>query len=349
MLDIMRKGAKSWLTWVIFGGLIVVFAFFFGYNDIGVDSQSNSAAVAKVNGKPILRGAYDIAYDSTRDYYKNLFRNNLPTQFEPQIRKMALNQLVERKLLAEYGKELGLVVTDQQLAEEISKIPQLRSNGVFDPLQYRESFLPNFKQSNNMPFEPWLREQLLADKMREVVGYTVIASPDEAMYENAQLNSKFTFEIVTLNVFDFINDKKVKTREEVVQIAHDLQEVFDAPEARKLFLDQYKLEVTNTGPIDINQRKNIPNNSLNIEQQISLWSLTEDAPNCPAPLETEENIFVCRLVSREIDDGVFPSDTTKEQIAKYSDSEKSIKLSGLVADIQKQAQIELLDTELADN
>ena len=180
MLDLMRKKSQSWIVKSLFVVIILVFVFFFGYTQLSKDQGKHADTIAMVNTIPIMKGEFNLSYERMTDLYKQIYPNGVPANTTKMIEQSALSQLVNEKLLADYAHKNNIEISDEELYQKISAIPAFQQNGQFDPLYYKNTFLPYFKQRNGINFEKALKYELAADKVQEMLRKNIVITPDEA-------------------------------------------------------------------------------------------------------------------------------------------------------------------------
>ncbi len=166
MLDILRQNAKSTLTYALFGIIIVVFVVSFGPGSKGCgDARVTQASwAAQVNGA-------DVSGADFEQYYANVFRSYqaragqaFTRELAEQLglRKVTMDQVVERELLMQEGARLGVVVSDDDLSDAIQQMAAFRVNGVFNKEAYEQAASSGFGSPKR--YEERLRRDLLAQK-----------------------------------------------------------------------------------------------------------------------------------------------------------------------------------------
>jgi len=138
MLDAIRKMAKGWVAMILIGLLVMSFALW-GVADVFTGYGSNTVASV---------GDRDVGYRDFQRAYDNAMRNfnqRLGTPLTNQqavafgIPNQVIGQLTTEATIAEIADDLGLGVSEDNLAKLIQSDPSLRGvNGQFDrtALQY---------------------------------------------------------------------------------------------------------------------------------------------------------------------------------------------------------------------
>ncbi len=192
MLSILRKHAASGIIKVILGLIVVVFVFW-GFEGFRSD---RSGRVALVNGEAITIEEYRQAYNNLLERYRQQYGEQLNEEFIEmlQVRKQALDSLVNQKLMELEAEKLNFRVSDQELADYIRNVEAFQSDGVFDGRRYRE-ILGRIRTTPEQ-FEKEQRISLLIQKLRNFIVDNVKVTEDEAMeffkWFNASLKIKYT-------------------------------------------------------------------------------------------------------------------------------------------------------------
>ena len=165
MLSLMRKHAGTWMIKVILGAIVVVFVFW----GVGSYTSRQAGRVAKVNGTIITLDDYRASYNNLIEQVRQSFGNNLNEELIRmlQLRKRALDQLVDKVLMLQAAEKLKLTVSDEELAEFIRNIGAFQSAGVFDSGRYLNAL--NRSRLTPEAFEVQQREALIIDKLQTLI------------------------------------------------------------------------------------------------------------------------------------------------------------------------------------
>ena len=191
MLRLMRQQAGSWIIKILLGAIVIVFIFW----GVGSFRSQRGGRVALVNGDQITLDEYREAYNNLLEQLRKRFGNNLNEDMIKmlQVRKQALNQLVDNKLLVQEAKRLKFRVSDKELAEAIMKIGAFQRASVFDSRLYN-NVLDRLRMTPE-EFEIAQREAMLIERLRTLITGGVKVSDQEAMewfnWTNASVNIDF--------------------------------------------------------------------------------------------------------------------------------------------------------------
>ena len=210
MLSLMRKHAGTWMIKVILGAIVVVFVFW----GVGSYTDRQSGRVADVNGAVITLDDYRVSYTTLLEQMRRSFGNNLSEELIQtlQLRKRALDQLIDRALMLQAAEKFKLTVSDEELAESIRNIPAFQTAGVFDGRRY-----VNTLSSNKMTpeeFEIQQRDSLIIDKLQSFISGNIKVSDQEAEQWYKWNNAEVDIEYV---LFEPRQYKDIKPTDEEIQ------------------------------------------------------------------------------------------------------------------------------------
>jgi peptidyl-prolyl cis-trans isomerase D len=182
MLEQMRKH-MNWIMWIILILVIVSFLFFGIY-----PSSDGRGAAASVNGEVISAGELNRAYRNMYETYRQIFKDQFNDSIAKGLRRQALRDLVQTRLLVQEAKRTGLQVTDEEVQTAIMRTPSFTNQGKFDKAAY-ERYLDyvNVKPS---VFEETQREYMLKQKIEGIIEEGVDVSDDELKAAYAARNPK---------------------------------------------------------------------------------------------------------------------------------------------------------------
>ncbi|HEX5515026.1 MAG TPA: SurA N-terminal domain-containing protein [Gammaproteobacteria bacterium] len=230
MLIAIRERAKGWLAWLLVGAVVLaltatgIFSYFSG---------PPPSEVAEVAGNPISRDAVERAYQQQRRELEQRFGGQLdPRLFDDrQMRRAALQALIDQELLRQYVREQGYQLSDAALAQFIRSQPYFQVNGQFSPEQYRallrsEGFTPE-------SYEARLRvEQVLAQAQQGIYESAFATSPEvQRLLDLQRQERELTFLVVPVDAF---KSEVQVSAEDVRAYYDDNSSLFQQPERVKL-------------------------------------------------------------------------------------------------------------------
>jgi len=185
----MRKNLKSLapvLWFVIIAFIISIFAVW-GGGSIGKGGGSNTIAV--VGKEKISRDLYYSSLvqrlQAMSNEYKELDANFIQQLNIPQ---QVLEQIVQRSLLLQRAKDMGLKVSDKEIATKIKNYPVFQKDGNFVGFDQYQKIL-SWNHIAMSEFEKGLESEILMDKVIKSTTAGVIVTEDE-VWENYQKNTE---------------------------------------------------------------------------------------------------------------------------------------------------------------
>jgi peptidyl-prolyl cis-trans isomerase D len=224
MLDIMRKHSKSFLIYLLFGIIIVVFVISFGPGS--ECTPKGETLAAEINGRriPITE-------------FENIFNHDPRFQDRQkdtaELRQSAMDALVERELLAQEAERLGVRISDQELARRIRNFTWLHKDGKFN-VEFYKRWVASTNSSVPV-FEERLRKVFLGDELRGLLVSSVQVSDPEVEAEYWRRNTKVNLEYVELNPAD-LSGAQLPTPAEVAAWKKDHQKQIEEHWNTKKFL-----------------------------------------------------------------------------------------------------------------
>src|SRR5262245_12257140 len=162
MLDVLRKRKRSWIIIFLLGLIIVVFIAFYGGNKFHDQALQD---IAEVNGEIITQREFALHYQKELERYREMFKGSLTPELEKNLnlRGSLLEQLIEKRLILQEARHLGLVATDEDLMTAIAQVPDFQVNGRFNKDRYLQLLRAN--RINPGQFEDEQREQLTIQRL----------------------------------------------------------------------------------------------------------------------------------------------------------------------------------------
>jgi peptidyl-prolyl cis-trans isomerase D len=189
----MRKQAGSWVIKILLGAIVIVFIFW----GVGSFRSQRGGRVALVNGDQITLDEYREAYNNLVEQLRRRFGNNLDEDMlkQLQVKRQALNQLIDNKLLVQESKRLKFRVSEKELADAISNFAAFQRAGRFDSSLYR-NVLDRLRMTPEA-FEAAQKDAMMIDKLRTLITSSAKISDQEALewynWVNASVNIDYVF------------------------------------------------------------------------------------------------------------------------------------------------------------
>jgi peptidyl-prolyl cis-trans isomerase D len=193
MLRILREHASSWM---LKGILVLVAVTFISWGGYSFFREKKVTYVAKVNGTTIEWREYNDAFQNAVKQYRDALGPSFSEKMieELGLKDKILDGLIDKILILQEAKRLGLSIPDEELMAGIESIPAFQVNGQFDRRNY-ERFL-RLNRMTPDEFEQSQRENLLISKAVSLIKTNEgKVSDDEVLdtylFENERINLTF--------------------------------------------------------------------------------------------------------------------------------------------------------------
>jgi peptidyl-prolyl cis-trans isomerase D len=225
MLAFLRQRKRSWV--IVFFVAIIVLVFVLW----GVGSYVNepgSESPAEVNGEKITPAEFEFHYQRVVQQYRNLLKEsfNEDTLRSMNLRGMVLQELIQKRLLLQEARKLGIATSDEELKADITRTPDFQTNGVFDQNRYVQTLRAN--RLTPAQFEAERRVDLTLQKLYALAGDAVMVTEKEAedrfRFEQERVNLYYT----RLSVEPFLNQVKI-TDDEIKEYYQQNREAIKQP------------------------------------------------------------------------------------------------------------------------
>ncbi len=194
MLRILREHASSWMLKAILIVVALSFVMFFG--GYSYFKGKKGTDLAEVNGVTIEWKEYNDVFQNTIKQYQQALGPAFSEKMieELRLREKILDSLIEKILILQEAKRLGLSIPDEELREAIESIPAFQVNGQFDKRNY-ERFL-RISRMTSEEFEESQRENLLISKIVSLIKMNGGKVSDEEvldtyLFEDERINLAF--------------------------------------------------------------------------------------------------------------------------------------------------------------
>lgn len=179
MLQVIRERAQGFFAWIIVGLIVLSFTL------VGLNSYFNETSegfqAALVNDEKVTVYEYRIAYSNEQARMAQMFGNNFDIDmFDDQIKKTALERVIDNAILIQEAAQSGMYISDEQLAYRIQTIDSFAENGVFSRAAYGQQLTQ--AGESTVGFEYRIRRGLIADQLvNGIIGSSFATSDDIAL------------------------------------------------------------------------------------------------------------------------------------------------------------------------
>ena len=176
MLSILRRNAGSWAIKIILSFIALTFIWW----GVGTYSERDRNVAATVGGETItmneLSGAVAILEKSYREVYGAAFTPEMAKTLD--LKKQAMDSLVQRKILLAEAAKMGLSATDEEVQREIATVPAFQQGGQFRDELYRSVL--SYNRVTPAEFEATRRVEITMKKVKDLVAAGALVPETEA-------------------------------------------------------------------------------------------------------------------------------------------------------------------------
>jgi|GEM_PF-257040 len=227
-MQFMREHSNSMLITIMFGIIIVVFAFSFGPGSRGCTTSQPIAG--RVNGEAITTGEWSFYYDQLYSYYQRFdpqFNNEKADEYK--LKDKAMEQIVDNMLLAQAGHSMGLYISEEEVAKSIIKDPSFGEGEEQDARKfskdlYRRMVNYYYKMSVTR-YEQKRFSDMMGERVRSVLNNGVVISENFAKSEWALDQEKIGLEFVRFNTARGESNTEVSAEEVQKFITDSMPEI----------------------------------------------------------------------------------------------------------------------------
>lgn len=238
MLEIMRKNVGSWIIKFILFGIVIVFAFW----GVGGYSGRNANTILRIDKLKVpyseYQDMYDNMYQALSDSYDRIDSELLASL---DLKEQALEALKDRYLLAAEAVDMGIGVTDEEIASRIAATAALQVNGTFSSQLYR-----NFLDVNQMTsdkFEDLVATDLTIGKITGIIQNSAVITPQEVEEDLGLITNRAAVKILVLSPNLFIGQVDDPDEDELADYYDENAEAFRRPE-------KFRQDVVVIDPLD---------------------------------------------------------------------------------------------------
>jgi peptidyl-prolyl cis-trans isomerase D len=207
MLDFLRKRKRNWIIIFFLGAIIVVFALFYG----GSNKLPGQGAgeVAEINGEVISQNEFAQQYQRAVDRYRQMLKGSLTEDMIKglNIKGNVIEELIQKKLVMQEARSLGLTASDDEVANQLSKVPEFQVAGRFN----KDRYLQILEANRLLPvqFEEDQREQLTLNRLYSIILDAIQVNDAEVRERYRLENEKVDLNFIKLAVSDFVSEVKL--------------------------------------------------------------------------------------------------------------------------------------------
>ncbi len=155
---------------------------------------SKASAVARVGDERVTMEQLQIAYTNLHGYYSQFYGEEIDSSMERELQNLALRSLVNDAMLLNYASELGILVSDQAVADRIMRMEAFHHEGRFDKEIYLES-LRNMRREVR-DFEDEIKRQLTLERLFSLLELPATPVEQRLMAAGQFMANRLAIEVV---------------------------------------------------------------------------------------------------------------------------------------------------------
>ncbi len=238
MLQDIRKSTQGTAAKVVIGLIVISFALF------GIESillGGGGSSVAEVNGESVSPLELQQAVDTQRRQLMAMMGDDLDPELldEQRLGARALEGIINRKLVMQSARGMGLTVSEEELGAVIGGMEQFHIDGQFSPEMYR-SMLASAGYTPGA-FKQALRDDLVLNQLRAGLTGSDFATPAELALNARVLAERRDIRYLTIPLEPFLAASEPATAE-VAAWYRANEERFMSPESVELDYVELALE-----------------------------------------------------------------------------------------------------------
>ncbi|KAA1193138.1 peptidylprolyl isomerase [Pseudohalioglobus sediminis] len=256
MLQDIRANAQGTAAKIIIGLIVIAFSLF-GIESILLGGSSNAAA--EVNGEEITPQELQQAVNNQKRQLLAMMGDDIdPDLLDDQlISQQALQTLIQRKLLIQSAREMGLTVSDAQIGSIVANMEEFQVDGQFSADMYRARLADaGFTPTS---FRMTMSDDLVMGQVRAGLAASEFATPAELSLNARILGEQRDLRYLTIPMERYRSDVEVSAAEVETYYAENADEFlseeavvldyivisaddFKQPVDEALILDAYEAE-----------------------------------------------------------------------------------------------------------
>ena len=194
MISWMQKHNK-YLVWTIWVATIAfIGAGFVGWGKYNFGSKAGN--VAKVGNIEIKQSQLNIAYRNIYSQYNEMMQGKLDEKKakEMGLIKQAFSQLEVQAKLLNFAEEMGIVVSDRELADTLENIRSFHKDGVFNKEIY-QAYLRS-QRLKAKTFEATLRDEIIIKKTLDLLHTEALPLEIETFSSAMNIADKLMYKVL---------------------------------------------------------------------------------------------------------------------------------------------------------
>ncbi len=209
MITWMQKHKKWLIVTIWISTIAFVGAGFVGWGSYDYGKSNSTVAIVGDQEIPLadLQNEYSSLYSQYQQMFGESFNKELAKQLK--LEEAALQRVINKHLFINYATDMGLMVTDEEIAKEIIKIPSFQKDGKFDKNTYLSVLKQNRRSASE--FEAILKQDLLTQKIQNILNVSLTTNEIQNISKLMYIQDK-----VSIAIIDSKNIK-IDTKESLIK------------------------------------------------------------------------------------------------------------------------------------
>lgn len=211
---------KKWLVITIWISTIA----FVGAGFVGWGSYEygkSSGAVAVVGDRSVSVEEYQQEYSALYQQYNQIFGGQFNQEMAKKMKlhEAAINLVIQKNLILSYADDLGLNVTDEDVAKELVKMNAFMKDGKFDKETYLKVLMQNRTTAVN--FEKSLKRDIMLQKVENLFAIEPVTAEIESLSKIIFAQDDLSIKILNPNDIKInVTDEKLKEYHEINKLKY---------------------------------------------------------------------------------------------------------------------------------
>lgn len=257
MMQQLRKNMPL-ILWILLIAFVLTIIFSWGMG--GFKEKENPNLVGIIAGQEIKVDNFEEIVNRQIEQYTQ--QNNVEPQDQTvsQIRQQTWDNLIREILLEKEAKRLGIMVSDQEVVDQITNNPpqflqshpSFQTDGQFDMNKYL-AFLQSPQNRDQVIYlEDTYRTSMLQQKLLKMVTESVVVPETELYQRFEERNVMGSAKYVTFQPDSFKLDSSIVTEEEIRNYYNKHIKEYAVPEQRRILFVQFDNETSAEDSANIN-------------------------------------------------------------------------------------------------
>lgn len=197
MLQSIRDRTHGWLTSVVIGLLIIMFALWGVHGYLELQNEDGDKVVAKIAGQKLSQREFDVAYQRVYQQAKaQLGTESLNKELIEQLKKQTLAQWTLTQVLARAADQDHYRLSQSTIDSALLHMPLFQSAGRFSSTRFYAVL--NAMGYTELGFLSDLKKTLLINQVQQGVTDTAFVLPDEINQAMALVHQKRDFAYIII-------------------------------------------------------------------------------------------------------------------------------------------------------